>query len=156
MHPTFSATRAITIQAEPEEIWPWLIQVGCKRAGWYSYDWIDNLGRPSADRIVPELQSLKVGDTVPMSPNGKQGLKVALMDPSRSMLWVSEDESATWAWGLYKLDQDHTRLVTRVRMRYSWHPLWVAFNVLFDPGDFVMMRKMLLGLKRRAERRNIA
>src|ERR1700693_2913735 len=58
--PTFNATRAVTIQARPEEIWPWLVQIGCKRAGWYSYDWIDNLGIPSANRIVPELQHLEV------------------------------------------------------------------------------------------------
>ncbi len=74
--PTFNATRAVTIQARPEEIWPWLVQIGCKRAGWYSYDWIDNLGIPSANRIVPELQHLEVGDLIPFSPDGKQGMWV--------------------------------------------------------------------------------
>jgi hypothetical protein len=68
--PTFSATRAISIDAPPEEIWPWLVQVGSKRAGWYSYDLLDNLGRSSARRIIPELQHLAPGDIVPMSPDG--------------------------------------------------------------------------------------
>jgi len=150
--PSFNATRSVTIRAQPEEIWPWLVQVGCKRAGWYSYDWIDNLGAPSAERIIPALQNLKVGDTVPMSPDGKQGFTVERIDPNRFMLWASKDNTATWAWGLYGSGQGRTRLVTRVRLRYRWLPPWTVFNLLFDPGDFVMMRKMLLGLKRRAER----
>src|SRR6476646_5195066 len=62
LQPTFNATRALTIQARPEEIWPWLVQIGITRAGWYSYDWVDNLGRPSAERILPDLQRLAVGD----------------------------------------------------------------------------------------------
>jgi hypothetical protein len=149
--PTFDATRAVTINARPEQIWPWLVQVGCKRAGWYSYDWIDNLGVPSAERIIPGLQSLKVGDTIPMSPDGTQGLTVRVVEVNRSMLWTSGDQNATWAWNLYKLDERRTRLVARVRMRYNWKPPWTVFNLLFDPGDFIMMRKMLLGIKRRVE-----
>jgi hypothetical protein len=148
-HPTFNATRAITIEAQPQEIWHWLVQVGCKRAGWYSYDWIDNLGIPSAERILPEFQNLSVGDTIPMSPDGKQGLVVSAIDPNRSMLW--EGKNTTWAWRLYKLDEKHTRLVTRVRMHYDLTSRWIIFDLVFDPGDFVMMRKMLLGIKRRAE-----
>lgn len=70
--PTFNATRAITVAAPPERIWPWLVQTGLTRAGWYSYDLLDNLGRLSARRIIPELQNLAVGDIVPMSPDGKQ------------------------------------------------------------------------------------
>ncbi len=76
--PMFNATRGVTINAQPEEIRPWLVQIGCKRAGWYSYDWIDNLGIPSANRIVPELQHLEVGDLIPFSPDGKQGCHVVL------------------------------------------------------------------------------
>ena len=71
-HPTLNATRGVTIQARPEQIWPWLVQMGVTpRAGWYSYDWIDNLGRPSAERIIPELQHVAVGDFIPMTPDGK-------------------------------------------------------------------------------------
>jgi hypothetical protein len=79
--PTFNATRAITIDAPPEEIWPWLVQIGLTRAGWYSYDILDNLGRTSARHIIPELQHLAVGDVVPMSPDGKQGMRVHSLDP---------------------------------------------------------------------------
>ena len=86
--PTFNATRAITIAAPPEEIWPWLVQVGLTRAGWYSYDILDNLGRRSATRIIPELQDLAPGDIIPMSPDGKQGMKVHSLDPPHSMIWA--------------------------------------------------------------------
>jgi hypothetical protein len=72
--PSFNATRAIAIAASPEQVWPWLVQMGLTRAGWYSYDILDNLGRPSARRIIPELQHLTAGDLVPMSPDGKQGM----------------------------------------------------------------------------------
>lgn len=60
--PTLDATRAITIRAQPGDIWPWLVQVGVNRSGWYSYDWLDNLGRPSARQVIAELQDIKVGD----------------------------------------------------------------------------------------------
>ena len=85
--PTFNATRAISIAAPPAEIWPWLVQVGLTRAGWYSYDLLDNLARRSARRIIPDLQHLAVGDIVPMSPDGKQGMTVHSMDPPHSMVW---------------------------------------------------------------------
>ena len=75
--PTFNATRAITIEAPPELVWPWIVQMGLTRAGWYSYDLLDNLGRPSARRIIPELQDLEPGDIVPMSPDGRQGMTAA-------------------------------------------------------------------------------
>jgi hypothetical protein len=84
-----------------------------------------------------------------MSPDGKQGLRVKAIDPNQSMLW--EGKNTTWAWRLDKLDEKHTRLVTRVRMHYDLMSPWVIFDLVFDPGDFVMMRKMLLGIKRRAE-----
>ena len=71
LHPTFDATRAVTINAGPERIWPWIVQIGLGRAGWYSYDLIDNLGRASADEILPEFQDLEVGDLIPISPDGK-------------------------------------------------------------------------------------
>src|SRR5208282_4695705 len=81
--PTFNATRAVTITARPEAIWPWLIQMGLGRAGWYSYDLLDNLGRPSAERIMPEFQHLAVGDLIPVSPDGKAGQWVKAFEPNR-------------------------------------------------------------------------
>src|SRR6516225_5302929 len=85
--PTFNATRAVTIQARPEEIWPWLVQIGNKRAGWYTYDWLDNLGIPSAERSIPELQHVAVGDLIPFSLDGKQGQKVKDFEANQWMLW---------------------------------------------------------------------
>jgi len=152
-HPHFNATRAITIHARPEQIWPWLVQIGFGRAGWYSYDWIDNLGRPSADRIVPELQNLKVGDHIALSKWTYE--TVAAIDPYRSMLWGGDGSSATdgtWAWGLYPLDEHSTRLVVRMRGRYAWLSPTIFLLLLVDVFDIVMMRKMLLNLKARAEK----
>lgn len=149
--PTFDATRAVSVNARPEQIWPWLLQIGCKRAGWCSYDWIDNVGIPSAERIIPELQHLDVGDIVPMSPDGKMGMWVKSLDSNRWMLWGDKDGDATWCWELYPLDEARTRLVTRLRVRYRWNSPWIIFNLLMDVGNIVMMRKCMLGIKRRAE-----
>ena len=151
-HPTFNATRAVTIQARPQEIWPWLVQIGITRAGWYSYDWVDNLGRPSAQRILPDLQHLAVGDLIPMSPDGKQGQWVKAFEPNQWMLWWDKQGDVTWCWGLYPQDDSHTRLITRVRLHYRWTSPAILFNLLLDIGDIVMMRKCMLGIKQRAER----
>jgi len=150
-HPTFNATRAVTINARPEAIWPWLVQMGTARAGWYSYDWVDNLGRPSAERLIPELQHLEAGDLIPMSPDGKVGLWVKGLEPDRWMLWWDKKGKVSWCWDLYPLDESRTRLISRVRIRYDWLSPWIVFHLLLDIGDIVMMRKCMLGIKRRAE-----
>ncbi len=147
---TFNATRAITVAAPPEQIWPWLVQAGLTRAGWYSYDLLDNLGRPSARRIIPELQDLAVGDIVPMSPDGKHGMPVHAMDPPKSMIWGTPGDT-TWTWQLDPGPDGSTRLISRVRSRYRWLSPSIAFSVLLEFGDFWMMRKMLLTLRERAE-----
>ncbi len=146
--PTFDATRAITLEAPPEQVWPWLVQMGLTRAGWYSYDLLDNLGRPSARRIIPELQHLQPGDIIPMSPNGQQGMKVLSVEPPASMVW-GESEGTTWAWQLDETGTGGTRLVTRVRSRYQWFSPSIAFSLLVEFGDIWMMRKMLLNLRER-------
>ena len=87
--PGFRATRAITIRARPEHIWPWLVQIGSGRAGWYAFDRIDNAGVPSAHRIVPELQDLKVGDLVPMVVGEEVGPRVRELELNRRMLWIT-------------------------------------------------------------------
>jgi hypothetical protein len=148
--PTFNATRAITVAAPPEQIWPWLVQAGLTRAGWYSYDLLDNLGRPSARRIIPELQDLAVGDIVPMSPDGKHGMPVHAMEPPKSMIWGTPGDT-TWTWQLDPKPDGSTRLISRVRSRYRWLSPSIAFSVLLEFGDFWMMRKMLLTLRERAE-----
>lgn len=150
--PTFNATRAITIAAPPEEIWPWLVQVGLTRAGWYSYDILDNLGRPSARHIIPKLQNLAPGDVVPMSPDGTQGMPVRSMNEPHSMIWGTPGDT-TWAWQLDANPDGSTRLITRVRSRYRWLSPSIAFSGLLEFGDIWMMRKMLLNLRDRAEGR---
>ncbi len=150
--PTFAATRAVTVRAQPAQIWPWVVQIGYGRAGWYSYDWVDNLGRPSAERIVPELQHLQVGDLIPMSPDGKMGLWVKAFERDQWILWWDKKTLfTTWLWMLCPLDEQDTRLITRVRLHYNWLSPTIIFNLLLDVGDIVMMRKCMLGIKRRAE-----
>lgn len=118
--PTFNATRGVTINARPEDIWPWLVQIGIRRAGWYSYDWLDNLGKPSAEQVLPELQDLKAGDLIPLSPDGKQGFWVKELELNEWMLWWDKQGGASWLWALDSIDEDRTRLITRVRVRYAW------------------------------------
>jgi hypothetical protein len=150
--PTFNATRAVTIQARPEQIWPWLVQIGVTRGGWYSYDWLDNLGRPSTQRILPEFQQVKVGDVIPLSPDGKQGMFVKEFEVNRYLLWWDKNGDSTWYWGLYPQDDRQTRLITRVRLQYRWLSPTILFSLLVEFTDIVMMRKCLLGIKQRAER----
>jgi uncharacterized protein YndB with AHSA1/START domain len=151
--PQLNATRAVTIAARPGEVWPWLVQWGWDRAGFYSYDLLDNLGRPSAEEILPQFQQLAVGDWVPMS--GKTtpytAFRVTRLEPSTMMLW--EKGGGTWLWLLEPAGTGHTRLITRMRGRYRWtRPAIVTELILMEIGDPFMMRKCLLGIKQRAER----
>jgi hypothetical protein len=149
----FHPTRAITIAARPEEIWPWIVQIGYGRAGFYSYDLLDNLGRPSADRLIPELQTPHVGDWIPMSAavNDTTAFRVKAFEPNAWMLWSKPD--STWCWSLQPIDDESTRLVCRIRMKYAWtNPAVVLSLVLMELGDFFMNRRELIGIKRRAER----
>ena len=148
--PTFDATRAISIEARPESVWPWLVQVGVKRAGWYSYDLLDNLGRPSAHRILPEFQRLEPGDVIPMSPDGTQGIPVISLDPPRSMVWGTPG-GTTWAWLVAPRPDGSTRLLARIRSRYDWRSPSILFSALVEFGDIWMMRRMLMNIRRRAE-----
>jgi hypothetical protein len=151
----FRATRAITINAPPEAVWPWLVQVGAGRAGWYSNDLLDNLGHPSATTIIPELQHLEVGQWVPMAPTDPpsdgNAFTVHSFALNEWMLWTKPD--STWAWRLTATDENGTRLVTRVHALYDWrHPLAALVSfVLMEFGDFAMQRRMLRGIKARAE-----
>jgi hypothetical protein len=154
-HPSFNATRAITIDAPPEAIWPWIVQIGFERAGFYSYDLFDNAARPSADRILPDCQHPIVGDWVPMAKqvNETTAFKIRAFEPNHWMLWAKPHSS--WAWTLTRLADGRTRLVTRLKDAYDWKrtPLNALLSViLFELGDFPMMRKQLLGIKSRAER----
>lgn len=149
--PDFDATRGITINANPENIWPWLVQIGFGRAGWYSYDWLDNLGRPSAERIIPELQHLKVGDRIPMSRWNY--FTVQAFEPNQWMLWRAPGKQGwTWAWGLYPMGEGRTRLVARIRGRHPWRsPMIIPSLLLMEVGDPFMAPRELQGIRRRAE-----
>ncbi len=147
--PNFNATRAVTVEATPAEIWPWLVQMGYLRAGFYSYDRLDNDGIPSADRLIPEFQHLELGDSIPLTAHDY--VTVTLLEPGSTMLWeYSGDDTTTvftWAWGLYPSGDQQTRLVTRLRYRASS----LRSRFMLDFFEIVMMRKCLRGIKRRAE-----
>jgi len=149
----YSCTRAIGISAPPAAVWPWLVQVGCLRAGFYSDDLLDNLAHPSADRIVPELQDLRIGRWVPMSPTPSDTTAFRVHDFlwGRRLLWVKPD--STWSWALVPIGDGTTRLVTRLRAQYDWSRPGAALAAvaLMEFGDFAMMRRMLRGIRERAE-----
>lgn len=152
--PVFNATRAVTVNARPEEIWPWLVQIGFGRAGWYSYDLLDNLGRHSSEEILPEYQHLEPGDLIPLGPGEASGLYVKDIRPNESMVWWERKRQATsWVWELFPIDDGQTRLITRVRNDYRKGLSNFIFGLLLiEPADFPLMRKCMLGIKRRAEK----
>ena len=149
----FNATQAITINARPEDVWPWLVQIGTGRAGWYSYDRIDNGGVQSARTVVPELQGLSVGDLIPMVKGKEIGLTVKEMEENRRMLWWDGKGEYTWEWVLLPIGDRRTRLIRRLRATYppllSPRMLYVG---LATTGDIVMVSRELRGIKERAER----
>ena len=144
------ATRAITIRAAPEAVWPWLVQLGYGKAGWYSYDWIDNDFQPSADRILPEHQHLRPGDKILMMPD--MGFVVNQVDEPRSIVSVLEDGSTSWCLGLYPIHDSATRLVSRWRPKFEMTPATFFLTMLSEPGTFIMEQKMLRSIRDRVER----
>jgi hypothetical protein len=157
--PIASLTHAVTIRHPPREVWPWLAQMGAgSRAGWYSYDFLDNGGRPSAVRIVPELQRLEVGMVFPALPGEQNGFILLTFELERFLVvgWKSDTGELlmTWAFVLQSPGPSLTRLITRARggRGYQFHglPWWLAKR-LVPAIHFVMQRKQLLGIVRRAE-----
>lgn len=148
------ATRAVTIDAPPSAVWPWICQIGVGKAGWYSYDLLDNLGRRSSEMVIPEWQDVEVGDpAAPMSPFAPlcdSPWRVAQVEPNAVMLWRNR-VAGTWVWVLRPLPDSRTRLVSRIRISYA-SPSGLAFAPLLELADFPMFRRMLLGIRERAER----
>lgn len=153
--PTYTTTLAVAVDAPPEHIWPWLVQMGYRRGGLYSYDWLDRLfgylDRPSADRVIPAFQHLKVGDEIPIGRG--QGFPVTALDPHRALVLSGKGTDFEWVWqfGLYRIDDRHTRLVSRNSVKTprtigSW-----LFMRVIEPAAFLMTRRMLIGIKARAE-----
>ena len=126
--------------------------MGINRAGWYSYDILDNLGRHSAETILPEHQTINIDDLIAMRPDGKQGLNVKDYKQNEWILWWSKEGTTSWAWGIYPLTENQSRLVTRVRVKYHWFSFDMLFNIIIEFFDIIMMRKCMLGIKQRAER----
>jgi hypothetical protein len=143
-----SATRAISIDASPSDVWPWLVQLGYGRAGWYSYDWIDNDFKPSADRILAEYQNLEIGDKILMMP--KMGFVVESIDEAHSIVSVLQDGSTSWCLALYP-DDGLTRLVSRWRPKFEKTPATFFMTMLSEPGTFIMEQKMLRTIRDRVE-----
>lgn len=166
---TLLTTHGITIDAPPDAVWPWLVQMGWGRAGWYTYRWVDQLlfpaNGPSATRIVPQLQKLDVGDRILDGPPETDcWFSVEVLDPPRTMVLRSTTHVPVawrerfgaqvdwvWSWHLSSQDPDGTRLVQRNRMRLR--PRWfeAAFLGFIVPADLVMARSHLRAIKRRAE-----
>jgi hypothetical protein len=150
----YRTTRAITIGVPPEKVWPWLVQVGYRRAGWYAGDLLDNFARPSIRRIVPELQDLHVGQWLSMVPKPSERtafLVDSYAEPSW-LLWRTPNRS--WSRRLSPLAGGRTRLVNRLRTVYEWHrPLAPITLLLMECADYPMMRRMLRGIRDRAEGR---
>ncbi|GAA2606809.1 SRPBCC family protein [Paractinoplanes durhamensis] len=151
--PALLSTRAVTITAAPATVWPWLVQMGSGRAGAYSYDWIENLrglDMHSADDILPEYQHLAVGDVLPVG-QAVPGMRVELCDPERALVFRST--AGDWVWSLHLSSYWlGTRLLSRNRI--AMPDGWLrrtANRVVMEPGSLVMERRMLLGIKSRAE-----
>jgi hypothetical protein len=144
-------THGIIIRARPAEIWPWLVQMGCRRAGWYSYDGLDNGGIPSAERIVADLQQVEVGDVLPMRPTDDDTFVVRLVEPERALVLGDAAGSMSWAFVLERVDENRTRLITRARGSYDRLALGLLLRVFWHPAHFAMERKQLLNLKRLVE-----
>lgn len=144
-------TRAVTLDGPPEQVWPWLIQIGTGRAGWYSYDCLDNGCRPSAESILPEWQKVKKGDKIPISPDGKANFPIEIFEKNKVLGLGGRDGDfgAMWAMVLKPLEGGKTRLIIRFRMRLDPWYCGIPSQLLLEPAHFIMERKMLLELKRR-------
>jgi hypothetical protein len=157
------STRAVTIAGSVEDVWPWLVQIGYGRGGFYSYDWLENAfvrlfggtpGYRSAVTILPEHQRLRPGDFIPAAPPNTMGGR--LVDRARWRVLAVEPNGALVleGWGAFVIEplgEGMTRLIVRSRGPGAWGRL--AHYLFWEPAHFVMERRMLLGIKARAELR---
>jgi hypothetical protein len=168
--PDVVTDHAVTVHAAPEHVWPWLVQMGWHRGGWYTARWVDRLlfpaNWPSAERVVPELQSIRVGDFVPDgAPETGCGFIVEHVEPQRALVLHSTSHlprswrerhraELDWSWTFVVRRIDGGR-GTRFHFRSRWTtaPWWFTLGgrLTVVPADFLMSRDMLNGVKRRAE-----
>ena len=155
--PAFDATRAITIRATNQQIFPWLVQMGFGRAGFYGYDLIENVGSGSgirsAQTILPALQNPRLGDLLPLSVAAT--LMYGPIEPNHFVVWRSTDVpcEGVFIWELVPVDAKHTRLISRIRWNYVKSPGGLALGVFTEFTDHVAVRKILEGVRDRAEGR---
>lgn len=155
-HPTGGATHAITINAPVRDVWPWLAQMGQDKGGFYSYTWLENLAgchMRNADAVMPQYQHIAVGDKVWLHPEAPP-MTVEMVQPNHAIvLGSSTGEPGAWSFYLKRINENTTRLL--VRCRWQTKPRLLnrlgALAVL-EPAHFIMERKMLVGIKERAER----
>ena len=160
--PKHCDTHAITIHAPVAEVWPWLVQIGQDKGGFYSYAWLENLAGcrlQNADRIIAEYQTLQAGDPVRLHPAALP-LTAVIVDPCRCLVLMNEVDptispvfGGTWGFYADKVDTVTTRLLTR--SRWNWNAgllAWFGYRCLLEPAHFIMERKMLLTLKACTER----
>jgi hypothetical protein len=155
-HPNMENTRAITIQASADAIWPWLLQMGQGRGGLYSYERLENLmgcDMHNADRIIPEYQQMEIGDKVRLSQGDNVPYFVVTdIVPGRAIILGGDDPPTTWSFILDPIDEKSTRLI--IRFRQDYEPTFgnvLSWRIFTDPINFVMERKMLQGIKARVE-----
>lgn len=156
--PIGSVNHAISIHCPPRDVWPWLAQMGSGRAGWYAYDFIDNGRNPSAERIFPEYQNIGVGTVFPALPGVADVFVVAQCQPEKSLVlsWrlPNGKYQTTWAFVLEQRQPGQTRLIVRGRVASGYGPYglpqWLALAI-GRPAHFVMQRRQLLNIARRAE-----
>jgi hypothetical protein len=145
------STRAIDVDAPASAVWPWLVQMGpSPRAGAYTYDWIENLlglEMHSADRVLPEFQHPEVGETISLGPNR---MRLERVEAERVLAWRSEDGNWVWTFVLGERG-GRTRLISRNRFRLATLGARIGMAPM-EPASLVMERRMLLGIKDRAER----
>lgn len=164
-NPEQEATHAITINASASDVWPWLVQIGQNKGGFYSYSWLENMvgcNIHNANRVVAEWQTLRVGDVVWLHPKAPP-LPVILVEPQQAIVLggiaeVDDGDSTNAAggtWGMYlkEIDATTTRLIIRVRWaRERGLVSWLSNYAVLEPAHFIMERKMMLNIKKRAER----
>jgi hypothetical protein len=157
--PDVVETRGVTIEAAPADVWPWLVQMGYGRGGWYGFEGMDPV-HPAAREIRPELQALAVGDVMPVRPGG--GLSVRVLEPARSLVLYADEETVggasgggftlSWAFALEAAPDGGTRFIERVRLATTaQRPVVQGLSGPLRFGIFVMLRRHLLGFRERVE-----
>lgn len=144
---------ATTLSAPPEKVWPWLVQMGGDRGGWYSWDWLDNGGRPSADHIVSEWQSLDEGQHLYKAPNGPSRVVVVVLETNRTLVLrgdYSQSIDGVWGFHLRPAPGGSTRLVVRTRGRGRPRLLMRLVGLLWsEPAHFIMQTRQFHNLRTR-------